>query len=105
MLIVETTVFTRQVRNVLTDEEYRLLQLLLSAQPDKGAVIKHSGGLRKIRWGRGSRGRSGGVRAIYYWAKKREQLLMLLVYSKSAQDDLTPGQLKILRRIVEEEYP
>jgi len=105
MLIVETTVFTCQVQNVLTDEEYRLLQLLLSAQPDKGVVIKHSGGLRKVRWAKGSQGRSGGVRAIYYWAKEQEQLLMLLVYSKSAQDDLTARQLRILRRIVEEEYP
>lgn len=105
MLIVETRIFTRQVQSILSDEEYRLLQLLLSAQPDRGVVVKRSGGLRKMRWAKGSRGKSGGVRVIYYWAKGQEQLLMLLVYAKSAQDDLTARQLETLRSVVEEEYP
>jgi hypothetical protein len=42
---------------------------------------------------------------IYYWAVKEDQLLMLLIYAKGEQDDLTPNQLKVLRTIVEEEYP
>jgi hypothetical protein len=50
------------------------------------------------------RGKRGGVRVIYHWAKTRDQLLMLLIYSKTEYDDLTSSQLKILRRIVEEEY-
>ena len=64
-----------------------------------------SGGLRKVRWGKGGRGKRGGVRVIYYWAVSREQLLMLLIYPKSEWDDLTPAQFKVLRQIVEEEYP
>lgn len=44
------------------------------------------------------------MRVIYYWAVKPEQLLMLLIYSKSEQDDLTPSQIKILRKMVEREY-
>jgi len=46
----------------------------------------------------------GGSRVIYYWAVGEDQLLMLLIYAKSEQDDLTPNQLKVLRKIVEEEY-
>ncbi len=30
---------------------------------------------------------------------------MHLIYAKSERDDLTPDQLRILRRIVEAEYP
>lgn len=30
---------------------------------------------------------------------------MLFMYSKSERDDLTPDQLKRLRKIVEDEYP
>jgi mRNA-degrading endonuclease RelE of RelBE toxin-antitoxin system len=50
------------------------------------------------------RGKRGGVRVIYYWAVVREQLLMLFIYPKTKQSDLTREQLKTLRRIVEGEY-
>lgn len=105
MLIVETSVFTRRLQAHLEDEDYRLLQLHLAGQPDAGAVIKGTGGLRKVRWSVGARGKRGGVRVIYYWSKPLERILMLLIYAKSERDDLTPDQLRSLRRIVEAEYP
>lgn len=105
MLIVETSVFTRQVQALLRDEEYRLLQLHLAGQPDAGAVIRGTGGLRKVRWSVGARGKRGGVRVIYYRSAGLDRILMLLIYSKSEREDLTPEQLRILRRIVEVEYP
>jgi hypothetical protein len=56
MLLVETTVFTRQVRALLNDDEYRHLQLHLAGQPDAGAVMQGAGGLRKARWSSGAQG-------------------------------------------------
>jgi len=50
------------------------------------------------------RGKRGGIRAIYYWAPVRQTILMLLIYGKNEQDDLTPGQLRILKRLIEEEF-
>jgi mRNA-degrading endonuclease RelE of RelBE toxin-antitoxin system len=50
------------------------------------------------------RGKRGGVRVIYYWAANRDIVLMLLVYGKNEQDDLTPEQLRVLKRLVEEEF-
>lgn len=64
-----------------------------------------SGGIRKARWAARGRGKSGGVRAIYYWAVSQDQLLMLLIYAKGEQDDLSPVQVQVLKKIVEEEYP
>ena len=90
---------------LLSDEEYRKSQIALTKRPEVGAIIEGSGGLRKVRWALPGRGKSGGVRVIYYWAVRQERLLMLLIYAKSEMDDLTPRQLAILRRIVEEEYP
>lgn len=46
----------------------------------------------------------GGVRAIYYWAPARKILLMLLIYGKNEQDDLTPDQLRTLKSLVEKEF-
>ncbi len=105
MVIIETSVFTRLVPQLLDDEEYRQLQAALVARPAIGLLIKGSGGLRKVRWAPAHKGKSGGVRVIYYWAVARDQILMLLIYSKTERDDLTPAQLRVLKGIVEEEYP
>jgi mRNA-degrading endonuclease RelE of RelBE toxin-antitoxin system len=104
MLIVETPVFTRRVLKLLSDEKYRLLQQVLVADPEAGDLIRHSGGLRKIRWSVAGRGKRGGVRVIYYWVPDRATILMLLMYGKNEQDDLTPKQLRILRNLIEEEF-
>ena len=77
----------------------------LVLRPDAGNLIPGGGGLRKIRWGAKGRGKRGGVRVIYYWAVKQDRILMLMMYAKNEQDNLTAEQLKVLRRIIEEEYP
>lgn len=84
--------------------KHLLLQTELVKWPDAGVVIPGSGGLRKIRWyGRGH-GKGGGTRVIYYWAVSKEQLLLLLMYPKNVQDDLTAAQVKALRQIMETGY-
>ena len=105
VLIIETSIFTRQVQALLTEEQYRRLQISLILRPDVGVIIPGSGGLRKMRWSIQSRGKRGGVRVIYYWITRQDRILMLTIYAKSEKDDLTADQLKILKKIVEEEYP
>ena len=104
MRIVETAIFTRRIQALISDEQYRLLQLQLVAQPDEGKVIPQSGGLRKLRWSLSGQGKRGGMRVIYYWSASRETILMLFVHAKNEQDDLSRQQLKALRKIIEEEY-
>src|SRR5258708_7528247 len=104
MVIIETTMFTRRVQDLLSDEDYRRLQLALTNRPNMGALIQHSGGLRKVRWSVSGKGKRGGLRIIYYWSPTQQQLLMLFIYAKSERDDLSPAQLKMLRTIVEENY-
>jgi hypothetical protein len=41
---------------------------------------------------------------IYYWAQGPEIILLLVIYGKNEQDDLTSDQRKILKAIVEEEF-
>jgi hypothetical protein len=88
---------------LLSAEEYRQLQIALLLRPEQGAVIRGSGGLRKLRWGVAGRGKRGGIRLIYYWEPADELFYMLYVYPKNVQDDLTPSQVRTLRRLVEEE--
>ena len=63
---VETKLFTRLVQKYLSDDEYFELQQALLANPEAGVVIPRSGGIRKLRWGVAGRGKSGGIRVIYF---------------------------------------
>ena len=102
MIFIETSIFTRLVQDLFNDDEYRQLQLALIGQPDLGPVIQGGGGLRKVRWALPGRGKSGGVRVIYYLVTQ-DRILLVFIYPKGKTDDLTAEQLKRLRRIIEEE--
>ena len=104
MRFIETPIFTKELQNFLTEEDHRSLQLALLFRPEQGKIIQGSGGLRKIRWGTKGSGKRGGCRVIYYWDKKSETIYMLLVYLKSKQEYLTKAQMKILSRLVKEEF-
>jgi hypothetical protein len=99
MVFIETPVFTRQVHELLSDEEYAEFQQFMADNPDAGAVIANTNGLRKVRWTVGGRGKRGGVRVIYFHAVAEAQLRMLLIYSKGAKDDLSPKERKTLGEI------
>jgi len=101
MIFVETSVFTREIRHLLSDEEYRMLQTALMFRPDAGDIIRGGGGLRKVRWSLPGRGKRGALRVIYFWDPP-DTVYMLLPYRKTEQDDLTPEQLKFLRGMVKE---
>lgn len=101
MVFIETPTFTKRVLELLDDEQYAALQTKLARQPDAGPLIPGSGGMRKIRWAAGGRGKRGGVRLIYYWWVARDRISMLLVYPKNEQDNLSADQVKQLRRALE----
>ncbi|HXH06568.1 MAG TPA: hypothetical protein VNI83_08255 [Vicinamibacterales bacterium] len=100
MRFVETPVFTASLHRHLDDDQYRRLQIALMLRPEQGRVIPGSGGLRKVRWGTGRFGKRGGLRVIYYWAPAETTFYM----SKREQQDLTPAQIRVLGRLVREEF-
>ena len=102
MLFIETPIFTKLVTDLISDDEYRKIQLALVLRPEAGKIITGSGGLRKIRWKSGGSGKRGGLRLIYFWDVQDDIIYMLLIYKKAKQKDLNPNQLKILRNLVKE---
>lgn len=102
MLFVETPVFTRELQDLMSDDDYRALQSALLLRPEAGDLIPGGGGLRKVRWGLPGTGKRGGLRLIYYWQKAEDRIYLLLVYRKTRQEDLTPQQLRLLRKLVKE---
>ncbi len=103
VVFLETPVFTRRIRELVDDEDYRRLQVRLLLDPEAGDLIAGSGGLRKVRMAVRGRGKRGGARIIYYWIGTRPLIYLLLAYAKNEQDDLGEGQLKTLRALVQQE--
>jgi hypothetical protein len=102
--LIETSIFTRQITALLNDEEYAGFQSRIAANPGLGPLIRGGGGIRKVRVAVGSRGKSGGARVIYYWAVRKELILLLYAYPKDAAADLTPKQVSRLAKVVKEEF-
>ncbi len=100
MIFIETPVFERIRDSYLDDDHYRLLQATLMARPDAGDLIRGSGGVRKIRWAIGGRGKRSGMRVIYYWRSSEDHVYLLTVYRKSEVSNLTRAEIKVLRNIV-----
>ncbi len=103
MELVETTIFTRQVQDQLSDDEYRAFQLYLITRPEAGKVIPGSGGLRKVRWRLAGRGKRGGARVIYYRKLGADRIYLLFLYPKNMRADLTPREIRVLRKLVTDE--
>lgn len=102
MVFIETPLFTKLVSDYLSDEEYAELQQVILLRPEAGTVIPGSGGLRKLRWAVGQQGKRGGLRVIYYWVTADSIIYLLFLYRKNEQEDLTPDQLRVLRRLIKE---
>ena len=101
MIFIETPIFTADLNEFLTDDEYTEFQQYLADNPRSGDVIQDTGGLRKIRWASNGKGKRGGVRVIYYHLNADAQIRLLLIYKKGMQDNLTEKQKKILRKLNE----
>jgi len=103
MVIVEFKMFTKAIKQLMDDDQYRELQEVLVKDPELGDLIQGTHGLRKVRWRLPGTGKRGGTRVIYYWWVSNDQLLMLLVYPKNKQSDLTPEQKAVLSELVKRE--
>jgi len=87
----------------MKDEEYRLFQLYLMSNPEKGDIIKGSGGVRKIRWAINNKGKSGGIRVIYYWKDKTSETWLLTLYAKNVKDSIPAHILKQIAQEIQDD--
>lgn len=85
-------------QNYLDDDVFRELQTLLMSSPTAGAVIKGTGGLRKLRRTdkRRGKGKRGGLRVIYYYWVHGREFWLFTVYDKDEISDLTPKECAAL---------
>ena len=82
----------------MDDDGLFALMEWLAVHPQAGKVIRGSGGLRKVRWAAKGRGKRGGARVIYFWWIGEARILLLDIYAKSEQEDLTAAEIEKLKR-------
>ncbi len=97
--IVETNAFTRKAAKLLTADEHADLMVYLSTYYAAGDEIQGTGGVRKLRYAARGKGKSGGVRVIYYFFDENNPILALLLYGKSEQSNLTAREKKFVTSI------
>ena len=106
---VYTALFERTRKPILTDEEMRAVEDELLASPDRGVLMRATGGVRKIRAAQDNRGKSGSARVVYLHIPERETVYFLLAFGKNVKGNLTAAECRMLRQVVtmirEEPWP
>lgn len=97
--------FERHRQEYLDDLSFRGLQNALMKNPAAGDIIVGTGGLRKLRYadGRRGKGKRGGLRVIYYWWVSGDQFWLFTVYDKNEAIDLTADQCSLLANMLRSE--
>ena len=100
--VAETTPFQRKAATLLSTEERDDLIAYVSEHPSTGDLIQGTGGIRKIRWARGNKGKSGGVRVIYYYHSEIMPLYLLAIFGKNEKANVSAEEKHLLSSMVKE---
>ena len=92
--VVETSTFQKQVEKIWSESERMDFIDWIAENPLSGDVIPGAQGARKVRWSVAGRGKRGGVRVIYFNLTNQGVLILLMVYTKSEQSNLEPGEIR-----------
>ena len=98
--VAETPEFSRRVTRLLSPVEREALVLALAMNPLAGDLIRGTGGVRKLRWARVGRGKSGGTRVIYYFHSDNAPLYLLTIFGKGEKVDLTDEERNELAKVI-----
>lgn len=98
--LVPIGTFEEKARKLLGKVGFDDLLEFLARRPKIGRIIQGTGGLRKVRFARPGKGKSGGTRVIYYYHDDSKPILLLLIYAKADQDNLTDAQKAHLKKHV-----
>ena len=98
--VAETEPFKRKASRLLSDDERSELVAYLSVYPLAGVLVQGTGGVRKLRWARNDRGKSSGVRVIYYYYNDDIPLYLLALFGKSEKANISMEEKHILSKAV-----
>ena len=97
--VVETRAFISVAKGRMGRQEIEALIDVLAAAPECGDLIKGTGGLRKVRFGVGGKGKRGSVRVVYYFYNETMPLFLLTVFAKNERDNLSKSERNTLAKV------
>lgn len=104
---VELPIFRTRWKSMgLDDKDLMRLQEELLADPKVGAVMKGTGGVRKMRFAFQHRGKSGSIRVIYVDFEVYEKIFLITAYTKEEKDNLSDtekAEIKQLIKVLEQQ--
>ena len=100
--VIEFAGYRRRANELLSQAEQDAVINLVAYEPTCGDLIADSGGLRKVRIGRGSSGKRGGARVVYYFHDADIPIFLLALYAKNEKGDLTVKERREFRALVKE---
>ena len=92
LTVAELPGYIRIADKLLSEAERRELINYLAEHPKDGDLMEGTGGVRKLRWGRGGQGKSGGVRIIYYFHDDAMPLYLLTLFAKGDRANLSKAE-------------
>src|SRR3954468_8596977 len=98
--VVETPSYLVDAERLFSAQERKAIVDRLAADPTCGVIIPGSGGIRKVRFGFGARGKSGGARIIYLFSGVGLPVFILAVFAKNEKANLSPAERNALRKMV-----
>lgn len=87
--IVELPEFQKRAAKLLKEKEKASIINYLAFHPQSGDMMQGTGGIRKLRWSAQGKGKSGGVRVIYYYHNGTMPLFLLTVFGKGEKANLS----------------
>ena len=98
---VELPIFRTRWKAIgLDDNDLARLQEELLSDPKVGAVLKGSGGVRKMRFAFQHRGKSGSIRVIYVDFEVYEKIFLITAYTKEEKDNLTDAERAEIKHLI-----
>jgi hypothetical protein len=94
--VIELAGYQRRADELLTADEQDAVIDLIAYDPSCGDLIPGTGGLRKVRVGRGGSGKRGGARVIYYFYNGNFPAVLMALYAKNEKADLSARDKKEL---------
>ena len=101
LTVAELPEYLRTAAKLLSDAERRAIVDYIAEHPKAGDLIEGTGGVRKLRWARGGRGKSGGVRVIYYFHSDAMPLYLLTMFAKNERANLSHAERNELAWLVD----
>jgi len=97
--VVELPEFQRKSSKLLSADENTGIINYLAAHPAAGDIMQGTGGIRKLRWSAHGKGKSGGVRVIYYYHNETIPVFLLTVFGKGEKANITKAEGKELAKL------